>query len=95
MNTIVFNGDASFGVESYNKSTNFEGENISSSGYASLITTDIDALTAVAQEPITSIQILHDGDSIYNSTNLNAKITNINEYLSDNRISVNISFIFN
>lgn len=95
MNTIVFNGDASFGVESYNKTTTFEGENVNSSGYASLITTDIDALTAVAQAPITSIQILHDGDSIYNSTNLNAQITNINEYLSDNRISVNISFIFN
>jgi len=95
MNTIVFNGDASFGVESYNKNTTFDGATVNSSGYASLITTDIASLTAVAQETITSIQILHDGDSIYNLTNLNARITNINEYLSDNRISVNISFVFN
>lgn len=95
MNTIVFNGDASFGVESYNKTTTFEGNTVNSSGYASLITTDITSLTTVAQTPITSIQILHDEDSIYNSTNLNAQITNINEYLSDDRMNVNITFIFN
>ena len=98
MNTIIFNGDAehyTFGLESYNKTTTFEGNTVNSSGYASLITTDITALTTVASGTITSIEIQHDGTSIYNSTNLNAKINNINEYLSGDRINVNINFVFN
>jgi hypothetical protein len=99
MNTIIFNEDKTFGLESYNKTTTFEGDTVNSSGYASLLMTQdtdtISDLVTVAQGTVTSIEIKHDGTSIYNSTNLNAKINNINEYLSGDRINVNINFIFN
>lgn len=94
MNTIVFNNEASFGIESFNKTTNFEGNAMTSTGYASLITSDLDDLTAVAQDTITSIKILHDDEVIYNSTGLTAKITTINEYLSSDRMNININFNF-
>ena len=94
MNTIIFNGTATFGVESFNKNTSFEGETVTSSGYANLIVTDMDDLTAVAQDTITSIQIKHDNDVIYNSSNLTARISVINEYLNMDRMSVSVNFNF-
>lgn len=94
MNTIVFNNEATFGVESFNKNTSFEGSSMTSTGYASLNTSELDDLTEVAQGTITSIKILHDEEVIYNSTNLSAKITSINEYLSGDRMNVNININF-
>ena len=94
MNTIIFNGTATFGVENFNKNTSFEGETVISSGYANLIVADMDDLTAVAQDTITSIQIKHDNDVIYNSSNLTARISVINEYLNMDRMSVSVNFNF-
>lgn len=94
MNTIKFN-DAEFEVESYSKSTYFNNE-LSSSASCSIITNDLDALNALAMAPITSLQILHEGEVIYNLHDINAKIDNINEYLNGNRmnINVNLNFLF-
>ena len=92
MNKIKFN-DVEFEVESYSKNTYFH-EELSSNGNCSIITDDMDALHALAEVPITSIQILHDGEVIYNLHDINAKIDNINEYLSGDRMSINVNLIF-
>ena len=93
MNIIKLN-DAEFQVESYNKTTTFSGENISSSAYCQVNTDNINTLNELAADPITSIQILHDGDLIYNLQNINAKIDNINESLSMDRIFINVNLTF-
>lgn len=92
MNKIKFN-DVEFEVESYSKNTYFH-EELSSNGNCSIITDDMDALHALAEVPITSLQILHDGEVIYNLHDINAKIDNINEYLSGDRMSINVNLIF-
>ena len=92
MNKIKFN-DIEFEVESYSKNTYFH-EELSSNGNCSIITDDMDALNALAEVPITSLQILHDGEVIYNLHDINAKIDTINEYLSGDRMSINVNLIF-
>ena len=92
MNKIKFN-DVEFEVESYSKNTYFH-EELSSNGSCSIITDNMDALNALAEVPITSLQILHDGEVIYNLHDINAKIDTINEYLSGDRMSINVNLIF-
>lgn len=93
MNTIKFNNEV-FEVSSYTKNTTFSEDSISSNGYCELVSPNIANLMSIAQDPITSIRIYHDNTQIYELENINAKIENINEYLSDDRISVNMNFIF-
>ena len=92
MNTIKFN-NAEFEVESYSKTTYFNNA-LSSNASCSIITNDIDTLNALAIEPITSLQILHEGEVIYNLHDINAKIDSINEYLNGNRMNINVSLNF-
>ena len=94
MNTIKFN-DTSFEVESYNKNTSFMGETISSSASCTINTNNIESLNALAQDSITSIQILHNNDLIYNLADIDAKIDNISEYLNGDRMGVSVNLTFN
>ena len=93
MNTIKFNNEE-FEVASYTKNTSFSEDSITSNGYCELIAPNISNLMSVAQVPITSIEIYHDNTQIYELENINARIENINEYLSEDRISVNMNFVF-
>ena len=93
MNTIKFN-DTTFLVESYNRTTSFAGEVITSTGYCLIFTDDISALEALADTTITSIQIYHDNELIYNLTDASVHIENINEYLNVDKMFVNVNLIF-
>lgn len=93
MNKIVFN-TTEFEVESYNKSTSFGGEVMTSNAYASLRTDDITVLNTLAQTTITNIKIYHDSNLIYDLQNISAKIDNINEYLNGDRMSINVNLTF-
>ena len=95
MNKIKFN-NAEFEVESYNKTTSFMGETMSSTAYCTIITDDIEALNEVAQTEITTIQISHDDEVIYSLENQHGHIDSTNEYLNGDRMSVsaNLSFTY-
>lgn len=93
MNKIKFN-DVEFEVESYNKNTSFNGEEIDSYASCSIITNDVISLGNVAMEEITSLQIIHDEEVIYDLHDINAKIDNINEYLNGDRININVNLKF-
>ena len=95
MNTVLLNEEALFGIDNFSKNTTFEGGNMSSTGYMSLrLVQDSPDLNALAAAPITSIKILHDETVIYNSQNLTAHITNINEYLNGDRVDVTVNLVF-
>ena len=94
MNTIKFN-NTSFEVESYNKNTSFMGETISSSASCTITTNNIELLNTLAQDSITSIQIMHNNDLIYNLADIDAKIDNISEYLNGDRMGVSVNLTFN
>lgn len=101
MNTLILNDltTTPFTLKSYNRSTTFDVENnyaMNSTAYF-----DIDssaevtaALQTIGQTAITSIEIQHDGDSIYSLTDLNAHISTINEYLQENNINISVSVTF-
>jgi len=59
-----------------------------------VVCNDINALYDLMHDTITSIQIRHNDELIYDSQNIQAKIDNINEYLSMDRMNINISFTF-
>lgn len=93
MNKIKFN-TTEFEIESYNKTTNFSPEGISSNAYCSIYTNDINAVNALAENTISTIQIYSDQNLIYNLQDANAKIDSINEYLTGNRMGININLTF-
>lgn len=94
MNTIKIN-NLELTVESYNKSTYFNGQTIASNATCNVITSDIAALHELMEEEITSIQIFYEGTLIYNLQNITARIESINEYLNTDRMNININFNFN
>lgn len=52
--TIKLNNDA-FLVESFNKNTNFTGENISSTGYCAIQINDVNTLNELSEDTIETI----------------------------------------
>lgn len=93
MNKIIFN-EAEFQVESYNKTTSFSEGQLNSNAYCSIITDDIDALNALIGQSINTIQIYHDETLIYDLHNALGRIDNVNEYLSGDRMSINVNLSF-
>ena len=93
MNTIKFN-DVEFNVMSYNKSTTFNGDRITSNAYCDIVPTDIAALHELGDDLISTIQIYHDGELIYSITDQEGHITNINEYLNGDHMSANVTLVF-
>ena len=93
MNIIKFN-DVEFEVISYNKNTFFSGNTVTSNANCQIISSDVNTLNDLADETITSLQILHDGNIIYNLSDISAHIENISEYLNVDRMDVNVSLRF-
>lgn len=93
MNIIKFN-NVEFEVISYNKNTFFSENEITSTANCQLILSDVSVLNDLTDETITSLQILHDGDVIYNLSDISARIENISEYLNVDRMDVNVSLRF-
>lgn len=81
-------------VISYNRNTYFSAGGISSNASCAVKTLQLAALRAMAEEPITSIQIISDNKLIYDLSDINAKIDSINEYLNGNQVDVGINFSF-
>lgn len=93
MNLIVLN-DVVLEVTAYNKNTYLENGEMSSTATCSIITTDITALNALAEELITTIQISNNGTLIYDLQNIKAHITNISEFLNTDRVNINLTLTF-
>lgn len=93
MNTIKLNDEFTFQVESFSKSTYFGEDSVTSTGNITMINIARDNLDALNGE-VTSIVIYHDGEEIYNSTNLHGHINTINEYLSNNQIYIGMDMRF-
>lgn len=95
MNTIKFN-NTEFELDSYNKNTYFSMDgNINSNASCNISTSNITALNALAESSITSLQIFHNEELIYDLQNIDAHIDNINEYLNNDRMSISINMTFN
>ena len=94
MNKIKLN-NTEFEIENYNKNTYFNDGNITSNANCTIIVSDMATLNALASDPITSIQIYHDDNLIYNLANIDAEIENITEWLNFDKMSIGINIKFN
>ena len=93
MNKIKLN-NIELEVEAYTRNTTFSGEEITSTGYCTVNVDEVAVLNSLGEEEITSIQIYHDETLIYNISNIKARVSAINEYLNDNKMTININLIF-
>lgn len=94
MNKIKFNNEVELQVESYSKTTFFNDDTINTTANCSVVTDDLAALHALASDKITSIIITCNDNVIYNLSNIDAKIENINEYLAGERMYINVNLAF-
>lgn len=94
MNIIKFN-NVEFEVIGYNKNTYFSDDTITSSASCQIIVADMDVLNNLANTAITSLQILHDGNIIYNLSDITAHIDNISEYLNVDKMDISVVLRFN
>lgn len=92
--TVITLNNTEFEVESYSKNTYFTGESIMSNANCTVRVTNVSALNDLIEEPITSIQIEYENEVIYTLDNINARIDNVNEYLSGDHISTIINMTF-
>lgn len=101
MNTLILNGLSStpFTLKNYTRNTSFDNitRAMNSVAYFDIENTEGAAarLQTIGTSGITNILIKHDGENIYNLTNLNANISSINENLYEDTININVSVIFN
>lgn len=93
MNTIKFNNEE-FEVNSFNKSTYFNGQ-LTSAATCSLENTSLEILEPLLTTHITSLQIYHNDTLIYNLSNIDAKVDTINEILEDDRMGISLNITFN
>jgi hypothetical protein len=95
MTTNVILNTTTFPIRYYNKVTNLNEGQIVSNAY---ITFDdgvvSDDLLGIMQSGINTLTIQTDGETVYYKTDLNAKITNINESLSDGKVQVQANILF-
>ena len=101
MNTLILNGLSSnpFTILSYNRNTSFDNEThaMNSVAYFDIANTAgaINNLQNIGLTGVTNILIKHDGENIYNLTNLHANISSINENLYEDNIHINVCITFN
>jgi len=94
MNTIKLN-TTEFEVEAFNKNTYFTGTTIMSNANCSIKLIDVSALSALIPLTITSIQIKHNNDVIYNLSDIEAKIDSTVDYLNNDHITTTINLTIN
>ena len=91
---IVLN-NSEFVISGYSRYTSIENGIIrSNANVAFKNISDYDALTALAELVITSLQISVDGETVYSLSNQHARITNINENLYDSGMSMQVTIVF-
>ena len=94
MNTIKFN-NTTFPVESFNKNTYLSPDGtVMRDGNCVIMNTNTDGLIALMHETITAIYIYHNETLIYDSEDISVHISNINETLIEDHVSISLILRF-
>ena len=91
MNTIKFN-ETECTLLTFNKNMYFNNGVVSGNLTCEVETSDMTSLQALSEIPVTSIEIEHDEEIIYNVSDTYARLSSINEYLSEDRIHITLNF---
>lgn len=79
----------------FHRNTTFTGSTIVSEAGCSIVSNDRDALNALGFEKITTLQIYHDDQLIYDLQDIDATMDTINEYLDGDHVNLGLSIHFN
>lgn len=93
MNYIKLN-DMQMQVISFNRYVNFNNGAMSGSCSCQVVTSDLSGLQELGTTLVTSIQIIHEDQVIYNLTDIETRITSINESLVEDHIDISLTFDF-
>lgn len=96
MDVIILNNDLENPIEitNYGRNISFdENGNMSSSGYFNG-KGEASKVTGYGSSPITSIVIKHQGEVCYSLTDINALITNVNEYVDNGNVTLTANLTF-
>lgn len=93
MTTLKLN-NTEFELAAFTRNTSFYENSIASTASCDIKVSDTDLLETLTDIQITSLQIKYDDNIIYNLDGINAKITNINEYLNTDHINTTIGLTF-
>lgn len=93
MNYIKLN-DMQMQVISFNRYVNFNNGVMSGSCNCQVVTSDLSGLQELGTTPVTSIQIIHDDQIIYNLTDIETHVASINETLVEDHIDISLTFDF-
>lgn len=91
---IKLNNNEPLAIDSFSRNTTVQDGKLVSNAYTVLKTptsSEIEALRAMALETIESMKLIHDGTEIYGKSELDAKITSIDEYLNEDG-TIRVSF---
>lgn len=96
MANIIFNGEYTYGLNSFSRDTtfNFVDDTMSSNAYMSLTDADQE-IEQLGHSTITSLEIKVNNESIYALNNITAHITSLNESLMGDTMSTNLNISFN
>lgn len=95
MVTIKLNNGDEMGLVGFNRSIIFHGAEVNDNASLEVAAdTDKSTIMALGSAAITSLQILSNNQSIYELTNINARIDNISDTLDGEKISTRINLVF-
>ena len=96
MANIIFNGEHTYELNSFNRDTTFNvtDNTMTSNAYMNLRGTDAN-LEALGRSSITSLEIKVNNETIYDLDEITAHITSLNETLIGDSMSTNVNISFN
>jgi len=93
MNTIKLN-DVEVEVISYNRQMTFSEDMVKNRAYFGMKQKDLDLIIELFDTEITSIEIYHDDEKIYDLKDISVHLDNISEDLMQDTIVTNVNLIF-
>lgn len=94
MATLKLN-NTEFEISEFNRTTYYTSEELNSNANVIVENTTVSALETLAHVEITSLQIINNGEVIYNLQNISATLDTINEYLKNGHMEISIGINFN
>ena len=93
MNTIKLN-NVEVELISYNRQMTFSENMVKNRAYFGMKQKDLNLIVELFNTEITSIEIYHDDEKIYDLKNISVRLDNISEDLMQDAIFTNVNLIF-
>ena len=91
---LIINGELETELTGYNRNRVIHPDEINDTTQCDIAFEDVEKFVEFGSTPITSLQIVKDGEIIYNLVNIHARIDVISERLQDEAMLVQLNLVF-